>query len=97
MKESPKIISEKILTLHPQGKSGKNIDLAKYNFLKDGIISVLTGKELMHSELFKELHRRFETEFTGNLDWYSETVKLDLEARKIIERTSSKPPKYKLK
>ena len=35
--------------------------------------------------------------FSGNVSWYGETVKLDLEARKTIERTSAKPPKYRLK
>jgi hypothetical protein len=46
---------EKILTKHPQGKTGRNIS------------------------------------------WYGETVKLDLEARKIIERTPSKPQRYRVK
>jgi hypothetical protein len=31
------------------------------------------------------------------VSWYAETVKLDLEARKKIERTSSRPQKYRLK
>jgi hypothetical protein len=35
--------------------------------------------------------------FSDNISWYAETVKLDLEARKKIERTSSKPQKYRLK
>ncbi len=88
--------SPKILTSHPQGKTDRNIDTVRYNFLKDAILSVLNDEELTHTDLFQELHKKFETEFTGNLDWYSETVKLDLEARKIIERTKSKPQKYRL-
>ena len=34
--------------------------------------------------------------FEGGIQWYGETVKLDLEARKIIERSGSKPEKYRL-
>jgi hypothetical protein len=35
--------------------------------------------------------------FEGHISWYAETVKLDLEARGVIERTKSKPEKYRLK
>ena len=42
------------------------------------------------------LHKRVK-KFYGSIAWYAETVKLDLEARKLIERTSSKPQKYRLK
>jgi hypothetical protein len=34
--------------------------------------------------------------FEGGIQWYGETVKLDLEARGMIERTGSKPEKYRL-
>jgi hypothetical protein len=30
------------------------------------------------------------------VQWYGETVKLDLKARKIIERTGTKPERYRL-
>jgi putative nucleotidyltransferase with HDIG domain len=88
---------EKILTKHPLGKSGKNIDKQKYDKLKGVILSVLKNKELTHTELFNQLHKRLKDRFSGNISWYGETVKLDLEARKTIERTSSKPQKYRLK
>ena len=88
---------EKILTKHPLGKSGKNIDKQKYETLKKAILSALQNKELTHSELFSQLNKGLKSKFSGNVSWYGETVKLDLEARKIIERTSSKPQKYRLK
>ena len=88
---------EKILTKHPLGKSGKNISRQKYQALKDAILSALKNKELTHTELFDHLNKRLGNKFVGNISWYGETVKLDLEARKIIERTSSKPQKYRLK
>ena len=87
---------EKILTKHPLGKSGKNIDKQKYDTLKKAILSALQKKELTHDELFDRLNQSVK-KFAGNVNWYGETVKLDLEARKLIERTSSKPQKYRLK
>jgi hypothetical protein len=89
--------NEKILTKHPLGKSGKNIDRGKYETLKKAILSALKKKQLTHDELFARLNKSLKNKFSGNVSWYGETVKLDLEARKIIERTSSKPQKYRLK
>ena len=88
---------EKILTKHPLGKSGKNIDKQKYETLKKTILSTLRGKELTHTELFKQINKILKGKFSGSISWYAETVKLDLEARKTIERTSAKPPTYRLK
>jgi hypothetical protein len=88
---------EKILTKHPLGKSGRNIDKQKYETLKEAILSSLQKKELTHDKLFDQLNKTLKGKFSGNISWYGETVKLDLEARKTIERTSSKPPKYRLK
>lgn len=87
---------EKILTKHPLGKSGRNIKKTDYDVLKKAILSALEGKELTHSELFDELDNKLKGKFTRNIGWYGETVKLDLEARKIIERTNSRPQKYRL-
>lgn len=88
---------EKILTRHPLGKSGKNITLQNYETLKLAILSALKNKELTHDELIDQVEKRLKGRFSGNISWYAETVKLDLEARKIIERTLSKPQKYRLK
>jgi hypothetical protein len=88
---------EKILTKHPLDKSGKNISKQKYETLKKAILSALRNKELTHTELFSQLNKSLKSKFSGNVSWYGETVKLDLEARKIVQRTSAKPPKYRLK
>jgi len=88
---------EKILTKHPVGKSGRNIDRRKYETIKGAILSALKNRELTHAELFDELGKRLKSKFSGNISWYGETVKLDLEARKTIERTSLKPQKYRLR
>ena len=88
---------EKILTKHPLGKSGKNISKQNYETLKEAILFALRSKELTHTELLNKVNKSLTGKFSGNVNWYAETVKLDLEARKIIERTSSKPQKYRLK
>jgi hypothetical protein len=88
---------EKILTKHPLGKRGVNISKQKYETLKKAILAALQKKELTHTELFDRLNKNLEGKFSGSISWYAETVKLDLEARKIVQGTSSKPPKYRLK
>jgi uncharacterized protein DUF6958 len=89
--------AEKILTKHPLGKTGRNIDREKYDALRNAILSALQESDLTHTELFSRLNKRLKGKFPGNISWYGETVKLDLEARKIIERTASKPQRYRLK
>jgi len=89
--------SNKILTKHPLGKSGKNIDRKKYDTLSKAIVSALRKDDLTHTELFSRLNSSLKGNFSGNISWYGETVKLDLEAKKIIERTASKLHKYRLK
>ena len=87
---------EKILTKHSMGKIGKNISKKKYDIIKDEIMQALRDKELSHTELFIQLNKNLKNAFDGNISWYGETVKLDLEARNQIERTTTKPRKYRL-
>ena len=89
--------SNKILTKHPLGKSGRNIDRKKYDTLRNAILAALRKDDLTHTELFSRLNNSLKGNFSGNISWYGETVKLDLEAKKMIERTASKPQKYRLK
>ena len=96
-KGEARMAEEKILTKHPLGKSGKNISKQNYETLKGAILSALRSKELTHTELLDRVTKSLKSKYSRNISWYAETVKLDLEARKIIERTSSKPQKYRLK
>jgi hypothetical protein len=90
--------AEQIQTLHPlPGKTNKRISLEKYNLVKDNILFVLKGCELTHTELMEKLYNNIKDNFEGGVQWYGETVKLDLEARKIIERTGTKPDRYRLR
>ncbi|HET9158151.1 MAG TPA: hypothetical protein VFN91_15870 [Myxococcaceae bacterium] len=88
-------MNEKILTRHPQRKSGRSISREKYEQIRAGILALLGRGELTHSELMHGLYDRLAKRFDGNTHWYGETVKLDLEARKVIERTHAKPQKYR--
>ena len=88
---------EKILTKHPLGKSGRNISKHNHETFKQAIVEALRNKELTHTELVNRLDKSLKGKFSEHISWYAETVKLDLEARGIIERTKSKPQKYRLK
>lgn len=88
--------TDKILTLHPSGKSGRNISRQSYELLKQAILAALNGQELTHTELFRLVNQGLKGKFDGNISWYAETVKLDLEARQIIERTAEKPARYRI-
>lgn len=88
---------EKIQTLHPiPGKTNKNISLVKYTIIKEAILTILKDSEPTHTELMEEIYSRVGATFVGGVQWYGETVKLDLEARQVIERTDTKPEKYRL-
>ena len=91
------IAQEKVRTKHPLGKSGKNIDKTKYEALKKAFLSALRNQELTHTELSRDLNKSLKGKSAGNISWYAETVRLDLEARKLIERTSTKPQKCRVK
>ncbi len=87
------IQSDKILTLHPEGKNGVNIDREKYNLMKEYILETVRK----HSGIsYKELNERANTDLEGTLSmsipWYLVTVKLDLEARGLIERIPGTSP-----
>jgi hypothetical protein len=88
---------EQIQTLHPQpGKTNKRISLEKYHVIRDNILSILHDGECTHTALMEQLYNKVKDSFEGGVQWYGETVKLDLEARKMIERTGTKPDKYRL-
>ncbi len=86
-----------IQTLHPiEGKTNKKIALDKYETIKHTLLHVLTYMEPTHLELMEEMYAILKDTFQGNVQWYGEAVKLDLEARGIVGRTKSKPQKYVL-
>lgn len=78
---------DKIFAEHPRGKKGVWIDAVKYNLMKNAITKSLKGRELTHAELFSRVQKSIGL-FSGSVSWYMETVKLDLESKKIVERIS---------
>ena len=84
---------EKILTLHPAGKKGTNISLEKYEQIRTAILKLIQKeKEISYEDLSDQLVEEMQADFEGKVIWYVVTVKLDLEARGIIERIPKTSP-----
>ena len=87
-------MKERILTKHPQkGKSGVNISKQKYDVIRESIVTALRAAgETAFKDLTEEICHKLAGHFDGFISWYVTTVKLDLEARGIIERVPQKTP-----
>lgn len=84
---------EKILTLHPDRKMGVNILKRRYDVIKDFIIKTLKENQaLSFEELTVKAVDNLTNTFDGKVKWYVVTVKLDLEARGLIERIPKTSP-----
>lgn len=87
------IYDTKILTLHPQGKKGTNILKRRYDVIKDFIIKTLKEHgEITYEKVNDLAVDKLSESFDGKVVWYIITVKLDLEARGIIERIPKTSP-----
>lgn len=82
------------MTLHPQGKSGVNISKRKYEQIKEAILMIIdeSDGEISYHNLTAIAEDSLKDKFDGKVGWYVVTVKLDLEARKIIERIPEASP-----
>ena len=86
-------MEEKILTLHPDGKQGVNISKAKYESIRQAILSILAEQEeILFKDLPAAVDRKLEGNFDGSISWYVTTVKLDLEARGLVVRVPKSSP-----
>lgn len=86
-------MEDRILTLHPQGKKGVHILKHKYDVIKDYIIQTLNKEDVIsYSELSDKAIIDLSPTFEGKVVWYVVSVKLDLEARKVIERIPKTSP-----
>ncbi|GAA4275130.1 hypothetical protein U6A24_17325 [Aquimarina gracilis] len=87
------IDDDKIMTLHPQGKTGVNILKRRYNIIKDFILKTIKEHtQISYEKLSDMAIEELSTSFDGKVVWYIVTVKLDLEAREIIERVPKTSP-----
>lgn len=92
-------MEDRIMTLHPDPqKEGVNINRDKYEQIKSAILSTLKERgELSFKELNKTVNQQLSGHFDGSISWYVTTIKLDLEARREIERIpGSKPQMLRL-
>lgn len=86
-------MTERIMTLHPAGKKGVNIDKEMYEVIKDAILaSVRQQGQIDFKALPATVEEHLSTPFDGSIGWYTTTVKLDLEARGLIERVPNQSP-----
>jgi hypothetical protein len=91
-------VEERIMTLHPQGKQGVNISRAVYNAVRRAILDAIRQhRELAFQRLPDEVSARLGPGFDGSVSWYTTCVKLDLEARGLIERVPDRGGLQKLR
>ncbi len=84
---------EKFLTLHPAGKKGVNILKRRYDIIKEYILQEVTrAGEITYQDLSDKAVKDLSSTFDGKVVWYIVSVKLDLEARNIIERIPKTSP-----
>ena len=88
----------RILTRHPRGKNGVNIERGKYGMIRPSMLQGLKSKgALTFTEMAVLVENEVAGRFEGSVLWYVEVIKLDLEARKIIERIwGTRPQKYRI-
>jgi hypothetical protein len=85
-------MEEGTLAKHPQGKAGVNISKTKYDAIRKAIMQSLHAHgEMTYTALAKAVEQRLRG-FDGSVRWYTETVKLDLETRRVIERVRNTRP-----
>jgi uncharacterized protein DUF6958 len=83
----------RILTMHPAGKQGVNIRQDRYEFIKNYILKTIEASgEITFSDLGDKAVEEISSQFDGKVLWYITTVKLDLEARNLIERIPKTSP-----
>lgn len=95
-KNSKADIETKVQLLHPSGKKAVKMDKTKYNVFKCSILNFLdVHGAAAHKEMLKAVStdlKKKKIKFGGSVEWHLEWVKLDLEARTLIRRTSDKSP-----
>ena len=89
---------ERIMTLHPAGKSGVNIEKARYETMRRALLKVIPRRA--EGVAFRDLpqlvrpHLDHEVFGDASTTWYVTTIKLDLEARGLVEQVPAKRPQH---
>ncbi|MEO1714796.1 MAG: hypothetical protein AAFU60_15810 [Bacteroidota bacterium] len=83
----------RILTQHPAGKKGVRIARTKYDAVFNFILEKVKDRPgLTFSDLGDLAEQELAPTFDGKVLWYITTVKLDMEARQVIERVPRTSP-----
>ncbi len=85
-------MSDRITTQHPAGQQGVNIDCDKYEQVREAIIDTLEHVEDIALHKLPPAVAKKLPDFDGSISWYTTTIKLDLEARGLIERVPDSSP-----
>jgi len=81
------------MTQHPSGKAGVNILKRRYDIIKTYLLDQIKKHgEISYEELSDLAVNDLSESFDGKVVWYVVTVKLDLEARGMIERIPKTSP-----
>ena len=88
---------ERFQTIHPDGKDAPRIDRAKYEMVRDALLTLIPDDEqgtpfMTLADRVAKLLTREQLARLGSVGWYTTTVKLDLEARGEIERVPGSKP-----
>jgi hypothetical protein len=87
------LTEDRIVTLHPEGKQGVNVSRQKYELVRATILNTIyAAGEITFLQLFNDVIQQLTGDFDGSIGWYITTVKLDLEARGLIERNTTTSP-----
>ena len=87
------------MTLHPEGKQGVRILRAKYDAIRSAMLGIIADDAIgvalssIATRIAPQLPSELFPDGKG-VTWYVMTVKLDLEARGIIERTPGVRPQH---
>ncbi|WP_042149577.1 hypothetical protein [Paucisalibacillus sp. EB02] len=82
---------ERIQLLNPEGKKGSNIVKEKYDLIKHVMLETIKENgEISFKELANVINEKLHGKWEGSITWYVTAVKLDLEARGLIERFPKK-------
>ncbi|MFG0242003.1 MAG: DUF6958 family protein [Phycisphaerales bacterium JB054] len=96
-KDGGKAVVERVMTLHPAGKQGVNVERAKYEEMRRALLAVIPkGEEgVAFGELAGLVEGRLDEGVFGTgtkVMWWVTTVKQDLEARGEIEQVAGARP-----
>lgn len=76
---------DKVQLQHPEGKKLSRVDKKTYDLIRAEILKILaSGEEIKPMALLGEVSENLKGKLEGNIAWYAEGVKLDMETKKEL-------------